>query len=114
LFFRRLEWSAYQIQLENQITEDHKALTRKEQYVEHQDYLIDNLTQEKLDLESRLNKPLLQSHQSEEMKNYQNEIRQLSACIAETKKTLAVTKESHKMEMSEMRYKFIITLQILI
>jgi len=106
LFFRRLEWNAYQIQLENQIAEDHKALSRKEQYIKHQDYIIENLTQEKMNLEIRLNKPVLelQSHQSEERENYQNEIRRLSTIIADTRKTLVANKESHETEMSEMRY----------
>ncbi|XP_015377130.1 PREDICTED: uncharacterized protein LOC107171404 [Diuraphis noxia] len=101
----RLEWNVYQIQLENQIAEDHKALSRKEQYIKHQDYIIENLTQDKLNLEIQLNKPLLelQSHQSEEIENYQNEIKRLSTIITDTKKTLVANKESHMTEMSEMR-----------
>lgn len=116
MFFRRLEWNAYQIQLENQIAEDHKALNRKEQYIKNQDYMIENLTQEKTNLEIRLNNPVLelQSHQSEKLEKYQNEIRQLSTIIADMKKTLVANKESYKTEMSEMRYTFIITQQILI
>jgi len=113
--FRRLEWNAYQIQLENQIAEDHKALSRKEQYIKHQDYMIENLTQEKMNLEVQLNKPVLelQSHKSEEIENYQNEIKRLSTIITDTKKTLVANKESHMTEMSEMRYLLInITLQI--
>jgi len=115
--FRRLEWNAYQIQLENQIAEDHKALSRKEQYIKHQEYMIENLTQENLNLEIQLNKPVieLQSHQSEEIENYQNEIKRLSTIIADTKKTLVANKESHMTEISEMRYLHIyITLKIVI
>lgn len=115
MFFRRLEWNAYQIQLENQIAEDHKALNRKEQYIKNQDYMIENLMQEKQNLEMRLNNPVveLKSHQSEKIEKYQNEIKQLSVIIADTKKTLVATKEFHKIEMSEMRYSFIITLQLM-
>ncbi|XP_003242304.1 intracellular protein transport protein USO1-like [Acyrthosiphon pisum] len=101
----RLEWNAYQIQLENQIAEDHKALNRKEQYIKNQDYVIENLMQEKQNLEIRLNNPVveLKSHQSEKIEKYQNEIRQLSVTIADMKKTLVATKEFHKIEISEMR-----------
>lgn len=116
-FFRRLEWNAYQMQMENQIAEDHKALSRKEQYIKHQDYIIENLTQEKMNLEVQLNKPVLelQSHQSEEIKNYQNEIKRLSTIITDMKKTLVANKELHMTEMSEMRYLIIyITLLIVI
>lgn len=107
--FRRLEWKSYQIHLENQIAENHKALNRKEQYIKNQDYVIENLTQEKLSLETRLNNPVLelQSNRSEEIEKYQKEIRQLSAIIADTEKTLEATKESYNIEMSEMRYIFI-------
>lgn len=91
-------------------------MNRKEQYIKNQDYLIENLTQEKLNLEIRLNNPVLelQSRQSAEIENYQNEIRQLTAIIADTKKVLVANKESHKIEMSEMRYTFIIIQQIVI
>lgn len=108
-FFRRIEWNAYQIQLEHQIAEDHKALCRKEEYIKNQDFLITNLTQEKQNLETRLNKPVLelQSHRSEEIENYQNEARKYSMTIADMKRTLVITKESHEIEISEMRYLFI-------
>jgi hypothetical protein len=72
--------------------------------------VIENLTQEKLSLETRLNNPVLelQSNRSEEIEKYQKEIRQLSAIIADTERTLETTKESYNIEMSEMRYIFII------
>jgi len=91
-------------------------LSRKEQYIKHQDYVIENLTQENLNLETRLNKPVLelQSHQLEEIENYQNKIKQLSAIISDTKNLLVANEESHKIQISEMRYTFIITLPIVI
>lgn len=116
MFFRRLGWNAYQLQLENQISENNKALSRKEEYINHQEYMIENLTQEKQNLEIRLNKPVLELkyHQSEEIENYQNKIKQLSETISDTKNLLVTNKKSHEIEVSEMRYQFIITLQIVI
>ncbi|XP_026819128.1 zinc finger MYM-type protein 1-like [Rhopalosiphum maidis] len=101
----RLEWKSCQIHLENLIAENHKALNRKEQYIKNQDYVIENLTQEKLSLETRLNKPVLelQSNRSEEIEKYQKEIKQLSAIIADTERKLETNKESYNIEMSEMR-----------
>jgi len=98
--------------LENLIAEGHKVLCRKDEYINHQDFIIDNLKQEKLDLETRLNEPVLelQSRRSEEAENYQNEIKKLSAIKADTMKALASSKESHSTLMSEMRYTFIIIL----
>jgi len=93
------------MQMENIIIEGYKALSRKDEYIKHQDFITDNLRQEKLDLETRLNKPVLElkSHQSEEIENYQNKIRKLSAIIAGMKRTLVSTKESHNIAISEMR-----------
>ncbi|XP_022180205.1 protein hook homolog [Myzus persicae] len=101
----RLGWNAYQLQLENQISENNKALSRKEEYINHQEYMIENLTQEKQNLEIRLNKPVLELkyHQSEEIENYQNKIKQLSETISDTKNLLVTNKKSHEIEVSEMR-----------
>lgn len=111
MFFRRIEWKSYQIHLEHQISENQKALDRKEQYIKNQDYLIENLTQEKLSLETQLKKPVFdsKSNRLEEIENYQKKIRQLSTTIADKEKTLETTKELHNIEISEMRYKFITT-----
>jgi len=93
------------------MSENQKALDRKEQYIKNQDYLIENLTQEKLSLETQLKNPLFESksNRSEEIENYQKKLRQLSTTMAEKEKTLETTKELHNIEISEMRYRFITT-----
>lgn len=91
--------------MDNLIIEGYKALIRKDEYIKNQDFITDNLRKEKLDLETRLNKPILelQLHQSEEIENYQNKIRKLSAIIADMNRALISTRESHNMRISEMR-----------
>lgn len=113
MFFRRAEWKSFEIHLDHQISENQKALDRKEQYIKNQDYAIESLTQEKLSLETQLkNKnPLFESksNRSEEIENYQKKLRQLSTTMADKEKTLETTKELHNIEISEMRYRFITT-----
>ncbi|CAH1731277.1 unnamed protein product [Aphis gossypii] len=103
----RAEWKSFEIHLDHQISENQKALDRKEQYIKNQDYVIENLTQEKLSLETQLkNKnPLFESksNRSEEIENYQKKLRQLSTTMADKEKTLETTKELHNIEISEMR-----------
>ncbi|KAE9528740.1 hypothetical protein AGLY_012315 [Aphis glycines] len=101
----RVEWKSFEIHLDHQISENQKALDRKEQYIKNQDYLIENLTQEKLSLETQLKNPLYESksNRSEEIENYQKKLRQLSTTMADKEKTLETTKELHNIEISEMR-----------
>lgn len=96
--------------MENLISEGHKALNRKEEYIKHQEFIIDNLRQEKIDLETQLNEPVLESssHQSEEIENYQTENKKLSAIIEDIERTLASTIELHNTDLNEKRYTFII------
>jgi len=97
--------------LDNQISENQKALDRKEQYIKNQDYMIENLMQEKLSLETQLKNPVFESksNRSEEIENYQKKLRQLSTTMADKEKTLETIKELHNIEISEMRYRFITT-----
>ncbi|KAF0703046.1 protein hook [Aphis craccivora] len=101
----RNEWNDYQTKLEKLIIESYKALSRKDEYIKNQDFIADNLRKEKLDLETRVNEPILelQLHQSEEIENYQNKIKKLSAIIADMNRALISTRESHNMAISEMR-----------
>lgn len=77
---------------------------RKEQCIKEQDALIDELTQEKNDLETRLNELIVsESCKSEEMEKYRHQMSKLADVVADMKNTFAVTEASYKKEVSEMQ-----------
>lgn len=101
---RREGWNDFQIKMEQQITEDQSALARKEQYIKQQDITVDELTQEKKIMKEQL-KEMMESKSflSAELEKYKNLLGNLTAAIADMKKTFAVTEASYNKEMSEIK-----------
>lgn len=92
--FRKCGWNEYQIKLENQISEIHNALNRKDEYIKNQYFSIVNLTQEK---------QVLNQRQLDEKENYKNQITKLSSIIADLKSKFAISEISYNREMAEMK-----------
>lgn len=83
------------MKLEDQITETKNTLALKEEYIQKQCSIVDNLV---LDKQNTSNQLL-----SNESEHYKNQIVQLSMIIEEWNNKFVTIEESHNREMSEMK-----------
>lgn len=103
IIYRRSGWNEYQISLENRISEDQKTLSRKEQYISNQEFLIEKLTREKQDLHIQLLDETEERASRELDKNNRKQVEQLSAIIEEMKAKYATVVETYNGEINKMR-----------
>lgn len=101
---RQKEWNRHQIELESQNTEYQKALCRKTQFIQHLEFTIDCLTQEKHDFKnSQIEITKSNSQGSEELEMCKNQLNRLSNIVENMTSQFSTAEASFQQKIMEMR-----------